>query len=233
MRAALLESFPRLDPARVFAVPNGYDPDDFPESLPTPPRDRFVVTYAGTVFALTSARGLLGAVRLLHQRAPRLAEAMSVRFLGRIVETELPAFAGVPGVERVGYVAHDEVLGRLAASHLTVCILDDVAGADRIYPAKIFELMRLGRPVLVLAPRPSALARLVEHHRLGPVVHPRDEAAIASVLEDALCAFRRGDEDGYTWRNAPNVTRYDRRALAGEFAEILREAAARTRRPGS
>ena len=233
MRAALLEGFPRLDPGRVFVVPNGYDPDDFPESLPAPPRDRFVVTYAGTVFALTSARGLLGAVCRLHERTPRLAAAMTVRFLGRIVDTELAAFAGVPGVERTGYVAHDEVLGRLSASHMTVCILDDVAGADRVYPAKIFELMRLGRPVLVLAPRPSALAHLVERHGLGPVVHPRDEEAIASVLQGALEAFQRGDADGYTWRNASSLSRYDRRALAGEFAEILRDAAAHAGRRGS
>jgi glycosyltransferase involved in cell wall biosynthesis len=234
-RAHLLARFSFLDPGRVFAIPNGYDPDDFPTELPQPPRDRFVVTYAGTVFALTSARGLLGAVRRLHDRAPDEARALRLRFLGRIVDTEADAFAGMEalGVERAGYVPHADVVRALAASHMTVCILADAPGAERIYPAKIFELMRLGRTVLTLAPPASALAALATRHALGPVVHPRDEEQIADVLGTRLTEAARAPLSAPAWRNAPEIERYDRRALAGEFAEILREAAVQARRRGS
>jgi glycosyltransferase involved in cell wall biosynthesis len=236
-RENLLARFPFVDAQRVIAIPNGYDPDDFPPDLPTPPSDRFVVTYAGTVFRLTSARGLLGGVRIFHERAPRAARTMRLRFLGRIVDTEADAFAGTEplGVERAGYVPHSEVLRELAASHLALCLLDDVPGAESIYPAKIFELMRIGRPVLTLAPPGSALARLVARHALGPVVHPRDEAAIADALHAALLQSDRSQAGYASWRNAPRseIVRFDRRALAGEFAEILREAAASSRRRAS
>ncbi len=234
-REHLLERFPFVDPDRIFAIPTGYDADDFPSPLPSPPRDRFVLTYAGTVFALTSARGFLRAIRLLHERSPALARSLCVRFLGRIVDTELDAFDGTEslGVERVGYVAHEHVLGELAASHMTLCLLDDVPGAQRIYPAKIFELMRLGRPVMTLAPRGSTLTRLVERHAVGPVAHPRDDAAIAGALEVALRAFREGGNAPAAWQKTPGIERYDRRALAGEFAEILREATSCARRRAS
>jgi glycosyltransferase involved in cell wall biosynthesis len=234
-RARLLARFRWLDPGRVVSIPNGYDPDDFPADLPEPPRDRFVATYAGTVFALTSARGLLGALRLLHALHPELASALRVRFLGRIVPTELDAFEGTEalGVERVGYVPHGRVLHELAASHLAFCLVSDAPGTDRIYPAKIFELMHLGRPVLTLAPPESAVARLVRAHGMGPVLHPRDEVAVAGALATHLRAFARGEKFPAPWRNAPTLRRFDRRALAGEFAEILREAASLRRRPGS
>src|SRR5262249_13185339 len=152
-RDNLLARFTFLDPSRVHAIPNGYDPDDFPSDMPSPPNDKLVVTYAGTIFKLTSARGFLGGVRRLHARAPELAKRLSVRFLGRIVETEMDAFEGAEamGVERVGYVPHDEVVRELSGSHIALCILDDVPGVERIYPAKIFELMYLGRPTLTLA----------------------------------------------------------------------------------
>jgi glycosyltransferase involved in cell wall biosynthesis len=79
-RANLLARFSSLDPERVFAIPNGYDPEDFPSDLPSPPRGGPLhVTYAGTVFKLTSARGLLDAVRLLHARRPDLAGALRLR----------------------------------------------------------------------------------------------------------------------------------------------------------
>lgn len=227
-RAALLERFPFVDPGRVVGVPNGYDPDDFPGDAAVPPSDRFVVSYGGTVFSLTSVRGLLSAVRLLHRRSPQRARRLRLRFLGRIADTELDAFDATEelGVERDGYVPHRRVLRELAASHMTLCVLDDVPGSERIYPAKIFELMHLGRPVLTLAPPGSALARLAERHRLGPLVHPRDEEAIASALEAHLDRFDRGEYAADSWQNASGIDRYDRRALAGEFAEILRTAAA-------
>jgi glycosyltransferase involved in cell wall biosynthesis len=225
-RERLLADFPFLDPGSVHAIPNGYDPEDFPADLPAPPTDRFVVTYAGTIFKLTGARGLLGAVRRLHLAEPELARLLEVRFLGRIVETELDAFAGTEelGVQRLGYVEKAEVIRQLAGSHMALCILDDVPGVERIYPAKIFELMAIGRPCLTLAPS-GALTELVRAHQLGPIVAPRDEEAIAALLADALRRFKAG-----TWdlrSHATGIERYHRRALAGEFAQVFRQALAR------
>ena len=227
-RDRLLADFPFLDPARVHAIPNGFDPDDFPPERPAPPADRFVLTYAGTVFRLTSARGLLGALRRLHRDQPELARSLEVHFYGRIVDTELDAFAGSEelGVVRHGYVEKAEVARAISASHMALCLLDDVPGVERIYPAKVFELMALGRPCLTLSPE-GALTRLVRAHQMGPVVAPRDEAAIAGLLADALRRFRAG-----AWSidsQATGIERYHRRALAGEFAAVFRAALASAR----
>ncbi|MGZ5969148.1 MAG: hypothetical protein ACXWP4_15850, partial [Polyangiales bacterium] len=216
-----------LRPEHVVTIPNGYDPADFPADLPDPPSDRFVVTYAGTLFRLTSARGLVGAIRRLHQAEPALARLLHVQFLGRIVDTEKSYFEGTEslGITTHGYVPHGEVLPSLAASHLTLCLLDEVPGVERIYPAKIFELMHLRRPILTLAPE-GALTRLVRRHELGDVVMPRDEAAIAEVLAKRLRAFRDAPPEKRALRSSPqDVEQYDRRALAARFAEVMREAA--------
>jgi glycosyltransferase involved in cell wall biosynthesis len=227
-RQNLLDRFKFLDPSCVVTIPNGYDPDDFPGELPEPPRDRFVITYAGTIFKLTSARGLIGAVRRLHQREPELAKLLEVRFLGRIVDTELDAFEGTEalGVKRLGYVDKDRVIPELSASHMALCLLDDVEGVERIYPAKIFELMYLGRPCLTLSPR-GALVDLVETHRLGTVLPPRDEEAICALLARELTAFKEGR---FSLRApAVDIDRYHRRAQAGAFAEVFRSAVAHAR----
>jgi len=227
-RENLLRRFTFLSPSRVHAVPNGYDLDDFPADLPGPPADAFVVSYAGTVFKLTSARGFLGAVRKLHEREPSLAKLLRVSFMGRIVETERDAFDGMDalGVEQAGYLEHGAVVRALSASHMVLCILDDVPGVERIYPAKIFEQMVLGRPVLTLSP-PGALTRLVEAHRLGDVLPPRDEEAICALLASRLRAFRDG---ALSPPPAPvGIERYARPALAGEFAAVMRSALERAR----
>ena len=227
-RANLLGQFPFLDPASVHSIPNGYDPDDVPEGLPAPPADKLVLTYAGTVFKLTSARGLLGGIRRLHEREPALAKDLRVRFFGRIVDTELDAFEGTEalGVERLGYIEHARVLAELTASHQVNCLLADVPGAERVYPGKIFELMYLRRPCLTLAPK-GALADLVTRHHLGDVLAPGDEAGVAAALERSLRAFRAGTLEKEA--RVVGIERYHRRRLAGEFAAVMREARDRAR----
>jgi glycosyltransferase involved in cell wall biosynthesis len=227
-RSELLARFAFLDPGCVHAIPNGYDPEDFPDPLPSPPTDRFVLTYLGTVFRLTSARGLLEAVRLLHAREPALANLLELRFIGRIVETEASSFAGTEalGVRRSGYLDHEQAVAELARSHAVLCILDDVPGARRIYPAKIFEIMYLGRPCLALTPE-GALATLVRRHQLGDVVAPRDPEAILTWLIRRLSAFRDGGPAarGDVLTDAVDIARFHRKRQAGEFARVFRSAA--------
>jgi glycosyltransferase involved in cell wall biosynthesis len=222
-RSELLARFDFLDPTRVHAIYNGYDPDDLPAIPGTPPSDRFVVTYVGTVFPLTSARGLLEAVGLLHERDPVLAKMLELRFIGRIVESEAGYFEGTEalGVRRLGYLPHTRALEELTRSHAAVCILDDVRGAERVCPAKIFEIMSLRRPCLVLAPE-GALSDLAHRSNAGEVVAPRNADAIAMVLARMLREFRDGRAPAFG--GAIDIERFDRRRLAGEFAEVFRQA---------
>jgi glycosyltransferase involved in cell wall biosynthesis len=223
-REHLLSQISGLEPSRVITIPNGYDPDDVPQPRPEPPRDRFVLTYAGTMFRLTRPAGLLAALRRLHEREPALAQLLEVQVIGRVVDTEAAAFEDSErlGVRRSGYLGKHETMRALAASHMTLCLLDDAQGAERIYPAKVFELMAIGRPCLTLAP-PGMLAELASRHRLGPVAHPRDAASIANVLASALHAFRDGRYQASS--DAIGIERYHRREQAAAFAEVMRRVA--------
>jgi glycosyltransferase involved in cell wall biosynthesis len=113
------------------------------------------------------------------------------------------------------------MMKEVASSHLLLCLLDEVPGAERIYPAKVFELMALQRPCLTLAPE-GALADLVRDCRLGHLLPPRDDDSIAAYLQQLLRDFR----DGKAPQQPPavKIERYDRKALAGEFAEVFRKA---------
>jgi glycosyltransferase involved in cell wall biosynthesis len=223
-RDELLRRFSFLDPARVFAISNGYDPDDLPAQLPRPPTDKLVLTWAGTIYRLTRAHGLLEAVKRVHEREPELAKKLELRFYGRIVDTEAPAFEGMEalGVKRLGYVPHDEVLSRVAEGHWAMVLVADAEGMERMYPGKLFELMMLERPLLTVAPE-GALTELVRKHRLGTVFHPRDVSGIADFLIAELRAFAAEPEALRPLdRDTTGIEQYHRRALAGRFAEVFR-----------
>ena len=197
-RENLLDRFPFLQPGQVLAIPNGYDPEDFPATLPGPPADarELTVTYAGTIFKLTSARGLLGAVRRLHQAEPALARRLRVSFLGRIVDTELDAYAGTEalGVERAGYLHDERITRALAASHLALCLLDEAPFVERIYPAKDLRADAPGGEVRPAGPHPVAARRA-----RGPGRRPPRRAVAA--------AARRGSDRRLSGGGAARVRR--------------------------
>jgi glycosyltransferase involved in cell wall biosynthesis len=231
-RENLLRRIPLLDPERVVTITNGYDPDDFQsiadESRPVEysPGQTLVMTYAGTTFRHTSPKGFFTALRLLQERDPSILSRIEVRFVGRVVPTEIETFeqTPLPCVHRMPYVPREQALRMLAQSHVTLLILDEVPHAESMYPAKIFEMMHLRRPLLALAPR-GALSRLIERHNLGTVVGPRDPAAIAEAITRHVRAFERGELMGPACPR--DIERYHRRAIAGQFAEVLRTAAFR------
>jgi glycosyltransferase involved in cell wall biosynthesis len=222
-KRTLLRRFPFIDERRIIVIPNGYDPEDFPAELPSPPTDRFVLAYVGTVFRMTSARNFLQGLRLFHEREPELARHVETRFVGRIVATEARHFEDTEalGVRRLGYLEHERAIRELAASHVALVLVDDVEGASRIYPAKIFEIMHLGRPCLALAPE-GALTRLVRQCRAGEVVPPSDAPAIAEALSRAVRRFL-SDPRGVSERPI-GIEQFDRREQAREFASAFRTA---------
>ncbi|HVK63219.1 MAG TPA: glycosyltransferase family 4 protein [Polyangium sp.] len=226
-RQNLLARYSDLDARRVITLTNGYDPDDFAHIAAAPPPSyspgrKLVATYAGTTFWHTSPRGLFAGLRLLAERAPALANLFDIRFVGRVVDTERAVFdeAPLPMVRHLGFRPHDEALSLLAESHLALVVVDDIPGNAAIYPGKIFDIMAVGRPCLALAPE-GALSCLIERHRLGVVVHPREPAAIAAALERIARSFQRGEP--ILPSRPVGLEPFHRRAIAGRLAEVVRE----------
>lgn len=229
-RSALLDRLDALDPRRVHFLPNGWDADDLPKEHGVPPEDRFRIAYAGTVLRLTSLRSVIGALRILHAERPELAACVELVVYGRIASSEETIFDGSErlGVRRRGYLEHRQVLFELTRSHLNLCVLDEVEGADRIYPAKVFELMALRRRTLVVT-GPGALERLARHHRIGDIASPPEPKLIARIIERHIEAWQAGLYDPKV--EPVQVNRFERRVLAGELARILREQVEKPRVP--
>lgn len=221
-RSALLERIRSLDPSRVHFLPNGWDLEDLPERHEMPPKDRFRITYAGTVLRLTSLRNVVSALRILHAERPELAASVELVVYGRVTPSEEAIFKDSEhlGIRLRGYLEHRKALLELTRSHMNLCVLEDLEGAERIYPAKIFELMAIRRRTLVVT-KPGALERLARRHRMGEVVSPPEPRAIARILEQHVEAWQAGL---YRFEVEPrDVERFDRKALAGELARLLRQ----------
>jgi glycosyltransferase involved in cell wall biosynthesis len=128
-------------------------------------------------------------------------------------------------IERVGYVSHAESVRRLCGADVLVCVVARAEESRAQFPAKVFEYMRSGRPVLGVMPD-GPTAEILRRGGATTFARYDDERAIASAL--IACADRtlagtapRGD--------LAAVQPYERRRLAQQLASILDRLAAERR----
>jgi len=199
-------------------IPNGFDPADYAglEREPAPdPEGRLRLTYAGTVFAARPLGDLwAGFARLTPAQRARFA----VTVMGRVLPGEVadPGLEGL-AVEALAFAAHQEALSRMAAADVLVLTVADLPGLASMVPAKLYEYLALGRPILAIAPWGEA-ARLIAATASGTVVPPGQPEALARVLAGWL---ERPPRPG-----GPPPPVFQRRRLSALLARTLDQAIA-------
>jgi glycosyltransferase involved in cell wall biosynthesis len=168
----------RYPGVRAQWVPNGVDRDLLPV-LQGEPFAGLAVAYVGTVYAGRNLRVLLHALRTVLERHPEAGDAGPLfRIAGALDGTSPDELArdvceaGLGGkVEYLGMLSRQAALGVLARSRMAV-----VLAQDQPYqvPAKLYELVGMGIPTLVLASSGSATSS--EARRLGATALAPDDA---------------------------------------------------------
>lgn len=218
--------YPALPAGRFAVIHNSFEPAQRPP--PQPPAPRATLVHFGNCYGPRSLEPVLRALAELRRRGvvsmPRLLN------LGRVLGSDLRL------AERLGVrdafdhqtmLPYAEGLRALAGADLQILLA--CGGGAPYIPAKFFDYLLSGRPVLCIAPA-GEVTRLVEEMGVGRSALPSDVAAIADIIADA--ARCRGGTDA-----RPNPSAIERfaapntaRRLARLFDEILAE---RGRGPGA
>lgn len=220
--------YPHLPPDRMSAIPNGFDGQD---TTPTGSQNihakrKFTLVHSGTLYQKTrSGCNLVRAVSSLVGNGHIPADAIELHFYGNLdpaTRQELESSNLSSVIQQHGYVSHRESLQALQMADLLVLIPSTGAGSELYIPAKLYEYLAAGKPILAMA-EAGAAADLVNECGAGIVLGPHDTSAVAEVI---LSYYHR-------WRSnqpvaGPNpgvLARYDRRALTFRLAQIFDELA--------
>jgi hypothetical protein len=92
------------------------------------------------------------------------------------------------------------------------------ANCDHQIPAKVYEYLRLGKPILALTSHTGDTAALLQETGGATIVDLADEEAMFRALPDFLDSLRKGD---YQPASFETVQRYARRNQSRTLAETL------------
>ena len=212
--------------AKFVTLPNGYDRETFeaiaPEIAPRTPGTPIRVVHAGAIYANRDPLPILDAIRrLIHPRAG-ISREFHLSFLGPPPENGLDLGEAVASrglaesVSIAGQVPYDRALRAMASAD--ILLLMDTPRRTVGVPAKLYEYIGAGRPVLALGERGGDLAHVLERsgipHRIAP---PGDSVAIASALSELSVEVESRGSALMLRSTHP----YSREALAGQLADVL------------
>ena len=202
----------------VGVVTNGYDAADL---APGRHPDGIVVTYLGSFYSdRQDLSAVWPALRRIWDTSP--SRRFRLRFVGdldRGLRREIAAHGLEEALEVTGFLPYREALARTADSSI---LLGAGARDERpilkgLIPAKLFEYLGTGLPILYVGDPGSDAALLLARQPGCFVVAPGDAASIERALRQALD----------TPRLARDLEAYTRRALAARLAVILDDACRR------
>jgi glycosyltransferase involved in cell wall biosynthesis len=171
--------------APVSCIYNGYDPDDFTTPPNPTKRSRYRITYVGTLWNLTSVEPLIEGIRLLEKSDPQAAGRLEIMVAGRRTEQQEAILRKMESTAcllvRRDYVPHEDAIRLMYDSDRLCILLTDAPEAGRVVPAKVFEYIATGKPLLTIAPKGELWTILENHHDPGLCV-PHDIGSIATAL---------------------------------------------------
>jgi glycosyltransferase involved in cell wall biosynthesis len=224
-REILAETYSH-EASRIVSITNGYDPESFairPAREMTSNSPTVDIIYAGEIYANRNPRPFLEAISQLDPQTIPGRRSLRIRFIGRLgagapqVEAQIRdlRLEGVASLS--GQVSYARSLEEMMRADILLLLLSP--GWPGAVPAKLYEYIGAGRPILALAEPDSVAAWVLREsgapHRVAP---PGDPEAIRRALVELLAETLGAPATGAAARA---TSRFTREALAGELAELL------------
>ena len=184
---------------------NGFDEDEFhpatslesASSCPTgddshrPVAGRFRLLYTGTLWNLTTIEPLIDAALRLNESNPQLLSKLELVCVGRKTPEQVAIVQRLQNTDckltLIDYCAHSQILDWLQSADAVCLLLSDVAGAERVVPAKLFEYLATRKDMLAIVPT-GETAQIVHQFFPEGSIEPKNIQQIADWLKARLLA---------------------------------------------
>lgn len=213
------KEFQSMTDTPVELITNGYDPEDYKETVRA---DRFFNIVHTGLFAADGDPDVLW--RALAEKCAdnaSFAEKLKIRLVGKtdreIHESIERAGLGKYVTDR-GYQPHIEAVKEQLGASILILPLRKEPEYRATLPGKIFEYLASRKPVLGIGQSDGAMAALIEQTHSGEVFDWEDKVAIASFVDRCWELYLSGEN----WNNTDNIEQYSRTATTAKMAALMK-----------
>ncbi len=225
-----LQRYPALTADRCLLIPNGYDEEDFTDieagRTGATTKDRPIrLLHAGLIYTDDrDPRAFFRALSRLKKNGAIDSRVLTIDLRASGSEayyTDLLRQLGICDLVRLlPALSHRQALQDCADAD--GFLLFQAASCNHQIPAKVYEYLYLGKPILALTPPEGDTGRVLGEVGGATIVDLADEEGIYRVLGSFVEALRAGR---HALPDAEQVMRFSRKYYAKQLAECLSELA--------
>ncbi|WP_339263876.1 tetratricopeptide repeat protein [Geobacillus sp. FSL K6-3411] len=216
-----------LPKEKVFTVTNGYDEEDFQEikiDKLARKNERFTIIHNGLLYSIRTPDTFLRALYNLIKTNLIPRGKIQVQFIGAVEDKkqweEYVKDLGIDDIVKFEeYLNHSESLTKAATADVLLLIVGPGNKCKSVYTGKVFEYLRLGKPIISLSPPDGLVDKLIKKNNRGYNVEFHDILAI----ENAIFKLYRkwANNEPLNLPITSDIRRFERRELTRQLASIF------------
>jgi len=214
---------------KLSCITNGFDEEDFDGIDSYIQDEKFVIVHNGLLYADRTALTVINAIYNLIKQGK--VDSEKIKFhMGCLTNDEerLEVKTKIKdmGLEDVAvidaYMEHRESLLLAASANILLLLLGASKDYSSMYPAKIFEYLRLKKPILSLGPKGSIVEELLIRTGAGINI---DFSDIKAIEEEILKIYQEWQKNsGEKSIDIKDISMFERKNLVKKHAEVFDKA---------
>ena len=204
---------------KVRLITNGFDEDDFPETVSTR-GDKFTIVHTGLFAADGNPLNLWDEIARKCSTDSLFKEKCEIRLAGKVDAEIVEAIRNRglgDNLVNLGYLPHEEVVREQRAATMLILPLRREPEYLKVLPGKIFEYLASRRPVLGIGQEDGAAAAVLRDASAGVMYDWDKSTQVSSFLDARWTEFLSGNVP----QAGSDIAKYSRKALTAELTKIL------------
>ncbi len=217
---SMRNDFGNLGAQKAIYLPNGFDPEDFPEENDVE-INKFTILYIGALNQARNQDFFWKTVKEMIEENQAFAHDLHIELIGKTdisVHTSVEKYQLGSFVTITDYVSHNEIARKQKSAAILLLLINRTPHARGIVTGKIFEYIASGRPVLAIGPTDGEAAMILKETKTGTTVDYDDEEQ----LKITLTAFYDSFSAGNLKTNPENIHNYSRKTQTKQLADVLK-----------
>jgi len=223
-RNLFIKRYPEREPDNISVIGNGFDEEDFMNIQHSPCSNRppFRMIHAGLLEPHErDPIPFFHAIKQLVAKEDFVRDEIFVELRASGNERSYKKIVSELGLSDVIQICprlpYQEILRKMAEAH--ILLLFQGPSCNHQIPAKAYEYLRIGRPIIALTPEGSDTANLIRQANAGIVVPPDEPDTIAASIGRLLKRMQNGNSMPSS--NGKDLGKFSRRHQTTRLAKLF------------
>lgn len=211
----------KLDENKIKVITNGYDEKDFKLIDRSQTHSKFIIVHSGSFYSVRNPYTFISAINDLVEEEKIEISDVIIEFIGEIdkkIKDKIMYVDKFHIIKIYNYASHKESLEICTKANLLLLVVGQDEKVKSVYTGKIFEYLRLKKPILSLSPKESLVEELLNRTGCGFNVEYNDIESIKNVI---LKYYNDWKNNKQLVVNEDQIKKYERKNLTKKLSQAF------------